>query len=41
MSHIITHPIGCWNIGVKMEINWKFGRLNAKLLNFDIVLCEL
>jgi len=31
----------CWNIGVKMERNWKVERLNIKLLNFDLVLCEL
>jgi len=26
---------------VKMERNWKVGRLNTNLLNFDLVLCEL
>jgi len=26
----------CWNIGVKMERNWKVGRLNTKLLNFEL-----
>jgi len=31
----------CWNIGVKMERNWKVGRLNTKLLNFDLMLCVL
>jgi hypothetical protein len=36
-----VHENNCWNIGVKMEINWKVGRLNTKLLNFDLMLCEL
>jgi len=37
----LNPKIYCWNIGVKMERNWKVGTLNTKLLNFDLMLCEL